>query len=77
MKSGPHCRLHSWGLPLPFPLKFSVGGEEHVGIDSFEELVGSLQMGWDEGQRQGLNNRLVMKYLRFNQIVNYEVVRGI
>lgn len=54
-----------------------MGGEEHVGIDSFEELVGSLQMGWDEGQRQRLNNRLVMKYLRFNQIFNYEVVRGI
>lgn len=78
MKSAPHCRLHSWGLSLPFPLKFSGGGgEEHVGLDGFEELVESLQMGWDGGQRQGLNNRLVMKDLRFNQIINYEVVRGI
>lgn len=54
-----------------------LGGEEHVGLDGFEELVESLQMGWDGGQRQGLNNRLVMKDLRFNQIINYEVVRGI
>lgn len=48
------------------------------GLGSFEELVGSLPMGWDgdgEGRERDQTTTLVTK--RFNQTINSQTIREI